>query len=52
MVASGTQYVDRWWLGLFPGLAIFSVVLGFSLLGDHLRDAFDPKSSWSRVGKA
>lgn len=50
MVATGTQYFDRWWLGMFPGLAIFSVVLGFSFLGDSLRDALDPKSSWSGRG--
>jgi ABC-type dipeptide/oligopeptide/nickel transport system permease subunit len=28
---------------LFPGLAIFLVVLGFNLLGDGLRDALDPR---------
>ena len=32
-----------WWVGIFPGLAIFVVVLGFNLLGDALRDVFDPK---------
>jgi peptide/nickel transport system permease protein len=47
MVAFGARYIDSWWLGLFPGLAIFTVVLGFSLLGDSLRDALDPKSAWS-----
>ena len=31
------------WVGIFPGLAIFVVVLGFNLLGDALRDVFDPK---------
>ena len=31
------------WVGIFPGLAIFIVVLGFNLLGDALRDVFDPK---------
>jgi len=29
----------------WPGLAIFLTVLAFNLLGDGLRDAFDPKSS-------
>ncbi|WP_214324035.1 ABC transporter permease [Nonomuraea sediminis] len=29
---------------LFPGLAIFITVLAFNLLGDGLRDAFDPKA--------
>jgi peptide/nickel transport system permease protein len=32
-----------WWLTLFPGLAIFLTVLSFNLLGDGLRDAFDPR---------
>ena len=29
---------------IFPGLAIFFAVLGFNLLGDGLRDLFDPKA--------
>lgn len=32
-----------WWLTLFPGMAIFITVLAFNLLGDGLRDAFDPR---------
>lgn len=31
------------WMALYPGLAIFLVVLGFNLLGDGLRDALDPR---------
>ena len=30
------------WMSIFPGGAIFLVVLGFNLLGDGLRDALDP----------
>lgn len=30
------------WLSLVPGAAIFLTVLGFNMLGDGLRDAFDP----------
>jgi len=30
-------------LAIFPGLAIAVAVLGFNLLGDGLRDRFDPK---------
>jgi peptide/nickel transport system permease protein len=30
-------------LALWPGLAIFAVVLGFNLLGDGIREVFDPK---------
>lgn len=32
------------WVAIFPGLAIAIAVLGFNLLGDGLRDAFDPRS--------
>jgi ABC-type dipeptide/oligopeptide/nickel transport system permease subunit len=31
------------WMSVFPGAAIFLVVLGFNLLGDGLRDALDPR---------
>lgn len=31
------------WTMIFPGLAIMLTVLGFNLMGDGLRDAFDPK---------
>jgi peptide/nickel transport system permease protein len=31
------------WIGLFPGIAISLAVFGFSLFGDSLRDALDPK---------
>jgi peptide/nickel transport system permease protein len=46
MVYEGQSYLERQpWLGLFPGFAIFLVVLGFNLLGDGLRDALDPRLS-------
>jgi peptide/nickel transport system permease protein len=45
MVAEGTQYFQWWWIGTFPGLAIFSVVLAFNFLGDSLRDLFDPRTA-------
>ena len=35
--------LGAWWLTLFPGLAIFLVVMAFNLMGDGLRDAFDPR---------
>ena len=44
MIAAGRQYMfDQWWLATMPGLAILIVSLGFNLLGDGLRDAFDPR---------
>jgi peptide/nickel transport system permease protein len=44
MISAAVQNFDRWWLGLFPGLAILSVVMSFNFLGDALRDAFDPEA--------
>jgi ABC-type dipeptide/oligopeptide/nickel transport system permease subunit len=45
MVAEGTQYFQWWWIGTFPGLAIFTVVLAFNFIGDSLRDVFDPRTA-------
>ena len=45
MVAVGTQYFQYWWMGTFPGLAIFSAVLAFNFLGDSLRDRLDPRGA-------
>jgi peptide/nickel transport system permease protein len=44
MLADSMAYIDTSpWMMFFPGLAILITVLGFVLLGDGLRDAFDPK---------
>jgi peptide/nickel transport system permease protein len=44
MIAQARSYmIDAWWYPTFPGLAIFVAVLGFNLLGDAIRDAFDPR---------
>ncbi|MBC8390388.1 MAG: ABC transporter permease [Actinobacteria bacterium] len=44
MLAESLSYIDTApWMMFFPGLAILITVLGFVLLGDGLRDAFDPK---------
>lgn len=32
-----------WWMAVFPGAAIFVIVLALNLLGDGLRDVLDPK---------
>lgn len=45
MVAAGAQNFDKWWIGLFPGLAILTVVLAFNFIGDSLRDALDPRTA-------
>jgi peptide/nickel transport system permease protein len=44
MVSDGRNYIlTQWWIATFPGIAIFIVVLAFNLLGDTLRDVFDPR---------
>ena len=44
MIGSNRNYLrEMWWAVTFPGLAILITVLAFNLLGDGLRDAFDPK---------
>ena len=49
IIAQARNYmIDAWWYPMFPGLAIFLAVLGFNLLGDAIRDAFDPRLRSSR----
>jgi peptide/nickel transport system permease protein len=44
MLADGRTHLSTsWWLAFFPGLAIFTTVLGINLLGDGLRDLLDPR---------
>ncbi len=44
MLSGGRSYViDSPWIATFPGLAILVTVLSFNLMGDALRDAFDPR---------
>src|SRR5690606_31257554 len=46
MVADSAQYIRVYWhLGLFPTLAIALIMLGFSFVGDGLRDALDPRQT-------
>lgn len=34
---------DAWWITTFPGVVIVVTVMAFNLVGDGLRDAFDPR---------
>jgi peptide/nickel transport system permease protein len=44
MVSEGRELIlNQWWVATYPGIAIFVVVLAFNLLGDTLRDIFDPR---------
>ncbi|EJK82405.1 ABC transporter permease [Rhizobium sp. AP16] len=43
MVGAGRDYMmTEWWISMLPGLVIFLLSLSISLIGDYLRDAFDP----------
>ena len=44
MLREGRRYMrDAWWVTAFPGLFIFLTAMCFNMLGDGLRDAFDPR---------
>jgi len=50
MVYDGQVFLNSaWWVAIIPGLVILLVVVGFSLFGDALRDALDPKMRRLRV---
>jgi peptide/nickel transport system permease protein len=43
MMAQGREILrTAWWASVFPGLFLFLVVISFNLVGDGLRDFFDP----------
>jgi peptide/nickel transport system permease protein len=45
MLSNAEQFIEyAWWLVLYPGLAIFTTVTAFNLIGDRFRDALDPRS--------
>jgi peptide/nickel transport system permease protein len=44
MINTGRVYIlGQWWISLFPGLAVFLVLLAFNFMGDSLREITDPK---------
>lgn len=43
MIAVGIDYFDQWWTWLFPGMAMATLVIASNLIGDSLRDIFDPR---------
>jgi len=44
MISYAQNYPDQWWMSVFPGLAIFTAIMGFNFFGDALRDALDPRT--------
>lgn len=45
MVSEGISQFSSWWISLFPGLAILTVVVAVNLVGDVLRDTLDPTTA-------
>ncbi len=47
MLTSAQSFIQRgaWWMWVFPSIFIIFTILCINLLGDGLRDAFDPRSS-------
>jgi peptide/nickel transport system permease protein len=45
LAAAPDFYTSVPWLMLWPGLAVLFTTLAFNLLGDGLRDSFDPRAS-------
>ena len=43
MLANSLSYINYWWMGVFPGLAIFLAILAFNFVGDGIRDALDAR---------
>ena len=44
MVSDGRDFLTTaWWVSVFPGIAIAVTVVGFVLMGEWLRDRFDPR---------
>lgn len=45
MLGEGRAYMlMRWWLAVFPGLAIFVTTISINLVGEALRDLLDPRA--------
>ena len=46
IMSVGRNYVaTAWWIATFPGICLFLLVLSVNLVGDFLRDRFDPRSN-------
>jgi peptide/nickel transport system permease protein len=45
MVSTGIDFFDQWWMSIFPGLAMFTVVMAFNFIGDGIRDFADPRTA-------
>ena len=45
MLRDGQSLLQQaWWVAVFPGTALFLLVLALNIVGDGLRDVFDPRA--------
>lgn len=44
MISYAQSDPDQWWMSVFPGIAIFTSIMGFNFFGDAFRDALDPRT--------
>lgn len=45
ILSAAHEHIEyAWWLMLFPGIAIFTTVAAFNIIGERFRDALDPRS--------
>ncbi len=47
MIRQGTELLvtGQWWVGIFPGLALITMVLGLNMAGDGVQELLDPRKS-------
>ena len=47
MIRQGSEYIisGEWWVSIIPGVALVTLVVGFSMLGDGLEEMLDPRRS-------
>ena len=43
LIADGQQTPQDWWITVFPGLTLLTIVIAINFVGDGLRDALDPQ---------
>ena len=44
MIADGRAFLlQAWWIAIFPGVAISLLIVSLNLVGDWMRDTFDPR---------
>ena len=45
IISAAYEHIDyAWWMTLFPGVAIFSTVAAFNIIGDRFREVLDPRN--------